>query len=1082
MQPERWHEIERLFNAALELPDHERDAFLGEQEIEEGIRRRIAAMLDAARAGDSRLDHPPAAHTLIRAMLGPPPEGDRVGYLSPGETVGAYRIERFLAAGGMGAVYLARESDGPLERPVAVKLLRAPDAPGVEGAGRTLQRFRREWRALSSLTHPSIPHLLNIGATADGSPYLAMEYVDGTPIDRFCADRSLSIRERVALCAKVCDAVQHAHQNLVLHRDIKPSNVLVTDNGLPKVLDFGIARLLDEDSHDPRLTRTGEFLGTIAFASPEQLRGDTDYDTRSDVYSLGVLLYKVLGGSLPHEDTGSLPALIRSIEQDRPTPPSSRNHEVGADLDAIVLKAISREPDRRYRSAGDLGDDLRRWIAREPIVARADSRWYVLRSELRRRRTPVTIALIVVLGSLAFGVYARYQSAHLAEQNRRLERASYIDSFQRGRLLGRSGNLVAAEELFWALRDKDERDVGTPGLAIWGVRELYEPLPLRSSLRLPFVIADRACPGPDGSIVVVDENEHSAMLVDTESERFRPLAGVTGVASIAASHDGEYLAWAGQNGSLRFARTRDPDAVSPLDGAPRDVSYLAVAPDGSAIGALSHGSAHVFNRKSGEWTTLVAPPGVGAARIEFLSPTFLVGVCNDGVLRRWSTAGGEPDHEIRSDTDPSNFALAVSPDTRSVLIAGAHRLTVCDTESGSTSTVEVANGWVKWACFAGEHLAVTFSADYALRVWTLDPLRLDLETIAHAGNPAGLIPSGDGRTVVSLDRSSLVRVWSFAGHEPTENVTDLGPGTILALDASDDDTIGLAIADSSGRLAVLDRATGGVITTPRFDDAACAVRAIPHEDDWVVATYGGRLARYHQQDDRLVERWSVELADRPNQITLSPDAELLAVACDGGALHVRRVADGSEEAVVPIDAVRVPSAAWSPDGREIIACTLPESDVLRVRTSDYNLSTLFDGQRWLGLRAVAITPSGDTFAVAGDDARIRIWRRDDSGAWRPDGQLVGHVEGLFALAFSPDGGLLGSAGRSGSVVLWDMDTRTPIDRVEEHDGMVFGLQFADGTHRLLSGGLGARLIDRNLAGSDERVSRCRPDRRALPAE
>jgi serine/threonine-protein kinase len=268
-------------------------------------------------------------------------EGDATGDWGP------YRRVRLLGSGGMGTVYLAERRDGEIQQKVAVKVLGGGNRPVLR------ERFLKERRLLALLSHPSIVHVIDAGHTSEHQPYLVMEYVEGVPIDTYAA--RIAVPERLKLFLRVCEGVSHAHRHLIIHRDLKPSNILVDASGQPKLLDFGIAKLLD-DTGEP--TETVERLLTPNYASPEQLRGGSQ-TTATDVYSLGAVLYKLLTGRSPHE-TGNTATALEVITGARQiTPPTRLNSELPADLDYILRKALRTEPEERYTSVDAFADDVR---------------------------------------------------------------------------------------------------------------------------------------------------------------------------------------------------------------------------------------------------------------------------------------------------------------------------------------------------------------------------------------------------------------------------------------------------------------------------------------------------------------------------------------------------------------------------------------------------------------------------------------------------------------------------------------------------------------------------------------------------
>ena len=302
-----------------------------------------------------------------------------------GQLIGRYKVVRVLGEGGMGAVFLA-EQDKPT-RLVALKIIR----PGVASA-KLLRRFEHEAQVLGRLQHPGIAQIYEAGSadTGEGAqPYFVMEYVRGRSLLEYAQASQLGTRQRLELLAKICDAVQHAHQKGIIHRDLKPGNILVTEEGQPKILDFGVARATDADIQVTTIqTDVGQLVGTIPYMSPEQAGGDvTELDTRSDVYALGVLGYELLAGRLPYDlKKKTIPEAVRIIREDEPTPLSSVSRIYRGDLDTIVAKALEKDRERRYQSAAELAADVRRYLSDEPIVARRASTLYQLRKFARRNR------------------------------------------------------------------------------------------------------------------------------------------------------------------------------------------------------------------------------------------------------------------------------------------------------------------------------------------------------------------------------------------------------------------------------------------------------------------------------------------------------------------------------------------------------------------------------------------------------------------------------------------------------------------------------------------------------------------------
>jgi serine/threonine protein kinase len=415
MDSGRYQRLQELFETALEQSGAEREAFVHSacaSDIELGT--ELAGLL--------------ASHDEAGSFL----EGNGSTFV-PGR-IGPYELSREIGHGGMGTVYLATRGGDGFRQTVALKLIRR----GMD-TELVVSRFRHERQILASLHHPNIAALLDGGSTADGLPYLVMEYVDGQPIDRYCEASQLPIRERIELFLLVCRAVQHAHASLVVHRDLKPGNILVTSDGQPKLLDFGLAKLLDPSlGPGPGADRTAtqqRFL-TPSYASPEQIQG-RPITTASDVYSLGVLLYLLLTGHRPYgTESSTAEEMVRAVCEWEPTRPSAAalrgldaearaaarsatprglRRKLAGDLDAIVLKALRKEPERRFASVEGLAADLRRHLEGRPVSARAGTNWYLASRFVATHRAGVIATLLVVL-SLAAGLVETSRQRARAER------------------------------------------------------------------------------------------------------------------------------------------------------------------------------------------------------------------------------------------------------------------------------------------------------------------------------------------------------------------------------------------------------------------------------------------------------------------------------------------------------------------------------------------------------------------------------------------------------------------------------------------------------------------------------------------
>ncbi|HEV2350979.1 MAG TPA: tetratricopeptide repeat protein [Terriglobia bacterium] len=518
MEPERWQKIEGLCYAALKEEKSRRAAFL-ERACggDEALRRAVESLLaqhekdddfleapamevaakglaqEQARRADAALPSPLVAATLETSGLASAvPSASLAAGLTPVDpkSLGPYRLLQKLGEGGMGQVWLAEQS-APVRRQVALKLIKV----GMYDDG-VLKRFQSERQSLAIMDHPSIAKVFDAGSTPDGQPYFVMEYVAGVPITEYCDQKRLSIRERLELFIKVCEGVQHAHLKAIIHRDLKPANILVADvdgKPVPRIIDFGLAKAATPQTDDETiLTRVGTFVGTPGYMSPEQADASVqDVDTRTDVYSLGVVLYVLMTGSMPFDPKKGVHEVLRQVREDEPPRPSTKigmekklssgsaqkrgveprqlEKLLHGDLDWITMKALEKDRTRRYGTPSDLAADLARYLNHEPVVARPASAGYRLQKYARRHRIAVVAAtgLVMMLGAFVVmqGVQLRRTKLERDRANRERDRATRITDFMTGMFnvsdpSEARGNTITAREIL----DKASKDIGS-GLA-----------------------------------------------------------------------------------------------------------------------------------------------------------------------------------------------------------------------------------------------------------------------------------------------------------------------------------------------------------------------------------------------------------------------------------------------------------------------------------------------------------------------------------------------------------------------------------------------------------------------------------------
>jgi len=477
----RFNKVKSIFEQALEIESTQREKFLNDKcRTDSKLKKEVQSLLDAYGKSNDFLE-PPVKEKKIDPFIG--------------KHIGNYLIEEEAGTGGMGIVYRGRRDDKEFEQKVALKILRQGFTTEY-----LLKRFQNERQTLANLQHPNIARLLDGGKTDDGLPYLVMEYIDGIPLTEFCDANKLTIKERLELFRTVCSAVQYAHQNLVVHRDIKPGNVLVNKEGSPKLLDFGIAKLLDEDLLEASkgLTKTGVWHLTPEYASPEQIKGET-ITTASDIYSLGVMLYQLLTGHQPYRITSSSPvAISKIITEEKIVKPSEKfqeteeiatadgttkeitpesisatrkekvekiYHHLKGDIDNIILKAMNKDPSRRYVSVEQFSEDIRRHIIGLPVIACKETVGYKLSKFIHRHKVGFISTVAFILFLILSVIIIAWQANIASEErdNARIESKKFerVNMFLQGMLSAVDPNELGRDVKVYDILEKADDDIKT---------------------------------------------------------------------------------------------------------------------------------------------------------------------------------------------------------------------------------------------------------------------------------------------------------------------------------------------------------------------------------------------------------------------------------------------------------------------------------------------------------------------------------------------------------------------------------------------------------------------------------------------
>jgi eukaryotic-like serine/threonine-protein kinase len=1050
MSEPRPDRVEDLFHKAADLAPAARAAFLAEQcAADPDLRAAVEELLRHDPGEVEGADFLPSPVSPLRPL---PPSSLSL----PFSQLGHYRLLRKIGDGGMGAVYEA-EQENPRRR-VAVKVIR----PGVASRG-LVERFRREAQVLGRLHHPGIAQIYEAGLAADGQPFFAMELIVGPPLLDYAQQR-LDSRDRLSLLARVCDAVQHAHEKGVIHRDLKPGNILVDETGQPKVLDFGVARATDADLLTTTgSTEVGQLLGTLAYMSPEQMAADPRLiDARVDVYALGVILFELLAQRLPY-DLKHVPLVeaARVIRDQEPSRLGSINTLFRGDVETIAAKALAKEKERRYASAAALASDIRRYLNQEPILARPPSALYQLRKFARRNKALVGgvagVLAALVLGMIGTTLFAlgeaeqRRQAEHNAGVAHDKERAALLQAY-RARIAAAT---VALEVHDVVEADRQLKDAPEP-LRNWEWRHLRSRLDesaetieppaegsvalarCREGIRLALVTPtdlrlldeDRrerlALPVPAGQLVagagenrrgpwvaVVDAN-HTLYLLDQAGKVRLEGANLArdGLRGIVVSPDQTRLAlvrfWQDPPGFEVY----DVASAKPLasfQGHEKEVYHLVFSPDGKHIASGSEdGTARVWDVGTGATAAVFRGHKVKVHHVAFRPDGACVASTSaDGTVRQW---------------DPRT-----SEEVEPAYVRHTHEV---------RTAVYSPDG--QWLASAG--------LDRTVRVWRATGDHEGVVRHGHTGSVSGLAFSADGRRLASVSADGSVRLWDvdpqtslpvLRGHTQYVYPVAFSPDGQWIASGSWDHWIRLWDARTGEECARLPHAN--------------RVRALAFSPDssWLVSAC---------DDDVRMQIWDVATARRRRTIAgpgkglqavrVSPDgARVAALDREEGRGVLVDVATGEEVASFRVGKVFNRKAlAYSPDGRWLAGVGEDRKTVCLWDARTLRPSAQLTGHT-ADVQTVDFSPDGCRLVSAGLDQTVRVWEVD-TGACR---DVLRQPDEVFTAVFHPDGTRIASAGRDGTIWLWDTASGQEMARLKGHTGYVFSLAFSPDGATLVSG-------------------------------
>ncbi|MCI0589257.1 MAG: protein kinase [Planctomycetes bacterium] len=954
------------------------------------------------------------------------------------ERVAGYRVLSRIGEGGMGVVFLA-EQEKPRRR-VALKCIRTPFA-----SDEFLKRFEREAEILGWLNHPGIAQVFEAGTARENGrpfPFIAMELVDGRPLTEFAEAAGLGVPARLELLAEVCDAVHHAHEKGVIHRDLKPRNILVTPEGRPKVLDFGVARAVEpEKGEGAWRTLSGELIGTLPTMSPEQLSRDpSQVDTRSDVYALGVVAFELLAGRLPHDVTGlPMDEVVLAIAREPAPRLRSIRPDLSGDLETIVAKALEKERSRRYASADELAKDLRRVLRHEPIAARPPTLLYHLGKFARRNKALVAGAALGVAALLAGAIVSLGQAARARAAERTSEARAAL-----ARRQGYRASIAAAQGALEAHEPREARrylEEAPEEERRWEWRHLWALLdgglglvpPEEGTLAAAFAADPEAVLTLSREGELVRRNPGLGEVIERRPLGAGPLlfgdfsADGRTVAALFGAGGSRAAAWETRTGE----RTSSEIELGPS-------SWLAVSDDGTRLlvqdSLKPHGTLRVLALPGGE---------------EVASARFVVHAAHLG-----------PGRFVFGDSYSNNYVREESG-ARIYLPTGIFRQTtsIASFEGNATILLGLSNG----------------------NILEMDPLaRAPVRVLGgHRASVSSIDPGAD--RLVSASEDGTLRVWRKGEASPRSTLCGSEGRPLRSAALSPDARRALAVTDDgSVRLWDLEREEGAQRLT-LHTSYVYDVEFSPDGARLASCSWDGSLRVWDAEDG---EPLAVLEAGHPLlDLAWSPDGATLAAGCKVSGMH-RWNADTGEalpEVRIPVE-MWVSSVAFSPDGRRLAAGlrifsrSYRDGLVLDARTgevladlevgpAEFDADVAFDPDgrlllsaspalvafdlEWKEARrtsplpsqpnALAVRRDGGLLATGHRDSRIRLWDPRTLECLR---EIEGHRGNVYGLAFSPDGTRLASGADDGTLRLWDVETGEPLAKFEGHGDYVHAVAFS----------------------------------------